>query len=138
LPVVALSSCPLVMLPSCLLAAPAGCCISSSLPLVAPPSRCQIAQAGCCVGSCRAAVLSPCHATCSSSHCPLTAPPSCFLIAPSGCCVASRCATRSLLSSSHCAALSSSCADWLLCCLSLHHPLVLLSRCPLVLSLCTG
>jgi len=43
-----------------------------------------------------------------------------------------------LLSSSYCATISSSCAGWLLCCLSLHCPLVLSSCCPLVLSLCAG
>jgi hypothetical protein len=85
------------------------------------------------------------------SLCP--APPSCPLVTPAGCCVASRHATLSssrrlfvsscrlslsrraswllrhhLLSSSCCTALSSSHrASWLLCCLSLHRPLIFLS-----------
>ncbi len=72
-------------------------------------------------------------ATLSSSHRPITALPSCHLIAPAGCCVASRC--TALSSSSHRAALSSSCSGWLLRCLPSRHPLVLLSCLPLVLSL---
>jgi hypothetical protein len=85
------------------------------------------------------------------SLCP--APPSCPLVTPAGCCVASRHATllssrclfvsscrlslsrraswllrHHLLLSSCCTALSSSHrASWLLCCLSLHRPLIFLS-----------
>jgi len=41
-------------------------------------------------------------------------------------------------SSSYCTTILSSCAGWLLFCLSLRRPLILSSRCPLVLSLCAG
>ncbi len=67
-----------------------------------------------------------------SSCCPLNVLPSHCLITPAGCCIASRC--TALWSSSHCAALSLSCASWMLRCLLLHCPLVLLSCCPIVLS----
>ena len=57
-PIVARPSCPLVTPPSHLLAALAGCCITSHRPFVAPPSRRLIVPDGCCVDSRRAAVLS--------------------------------------------------------------------------------
>ena len=47
----------------------------------------------------------------------------------------SSCHRLVLLLSSHCNILSPSCACWLLCCLSLRHPLVLSWHCPLVLLL---
>ncbi len=124
-------------------------------PLTAPPSCCLISPAGCCVASCctalalsshsaalvvlrRLVVASPlvsppsrCATLLSSPH-PLTAPPSHCLISPAGCCVASRHAALSL--SSYLFALSSSCAGWLLCRLSLRRPLVLLLSSTLNLS----
>ncbi len=82
-------------------------------------------------------------ATTATIACPLVMPlsrplivlslPSCCLIAPAGCCVASR--HTALSSSSHRAALSSSCSGWLLHCLPSRHPLVLSSCLPLVLLL---
>ena len=96
----------------------AGSCISSRHPLVAPPSHPVIILAGCCVASRCATHLCFCCATLSSSLCA-----SWFL--------------HILSSSSHCVALSS-ChhACWLLCRLSLRHPLMFLLRHPLILSLC--
>ncbi len=64
---------------------------------------------------------------------PLTAPPSHRLIASAGFCVTSYHAALS--SSSPCITLLSSCAGWLLCGCLLHRPLILLSRCPLILLL---
>jgi hypothetical protein len=43
-----------------------------------------------------------------------------------------------LSSSSYCSTILSTCADWLLCCLSSHRPLVLLSCCSLILLLSAG
>jgi hypothetical protein len=69
----------------------------------------------------------------SSSRCTLTAPPSCCLISLAGCCVTSCC--TALLLSSHSATHLLSCTGWLLHRLLLRCPLVLLSCCPLNLSL---
>jgi hypothetical protein len=91
------------------------------LPL--PPS-CHRHHRHHCLPSCCAALL--------SSHRPITALPTRRLIAPAGCCVPSH--RTALSSSSHCAALSSSCSGWLLHCLPSHHPLILSSCLPLILS----
>jgi hypothetical protein len=109
-------------------------------PLVLPPSHRpltpplspRLALACCCIPSCHATASSSLCAALSSSHRPLTALPSRHLIAPAGCCVAFH--PTALTSSSHRAALLSSCSSRLLCCLSLHRPLVLLSCRPLDLS----
>ena len=125
LPVVVPPSRPLITHPSCLVAALAGCHITSRRPLVAPPS-CRLITPAVVVASPLVAPPSPL---------PLTAPPSRCLIAPAVCCVASRCAAL-LLSSRH-IALSPSYADWLLCCvffLPSSRPLVLLPSRPLVAS----
>jgi hypothetical protein len=129
---------------------------SSCHPLTAPPSCCLISPAGCCVTSCCTALSSSSHSTALivlrrlvvvlplvappsrraallSSPRPLPVLPSCCFISPAGCCIAS-CGTNLLLSS-HSAALLSSCAGWLLHCLSLHRPLILLSCHPLILLL---
>jgi hypothetical protein len=142
---------------SCCAALLSSCCaalLSSPCPLTAPPSRCLISPAGCCVAS-------PCTALLSSSHSvalvilhrlvvalPLVAPPSCPLLVLS-------LRRRPLVISSHqlvvalppialpshhpltppLSALLLSCNGWLLHCLSLHHPLVLLLCRPLLLLL---
>jgi hypothetical protein len=69
----------------------------------------------------------------SSSWRPLTLLSPRCLISLDGCCVASCLTALSL--SSHSAALSSSCAGWLLCRLLSRRPLVLSLCCPLLLSL---
>ena len=126
-----IASChPLIALPSRRLVAPAGCCIFSRRPLIGPPS-CQLVAPACC----RSCIVSPRplvapRATVSSSRRagwllrrPLVVSlsrcaPSCCLVAP---------AHHLLLSSCCTALLSSHCAGWLLCCLSLRRPLVLSS-----------
>jgi hypothetical protein len=99
---------------------------------LAPPLSRRLAQAGCCVNSRHAALSSSRCATPSSSHHPITALPSHRLIVPAGCCVNSHCSALS--SSSHCAALLSSCIVWLLHCLPSRRPLVLSSCLPLIIS----
>jgi hypothetical protein len=105
---------------------------SSCHPLTTPPSR-HLVPAGCCVASCCAALSSSHHAALLSSHRPLTALTSGQLIALAGCWVAS-CRTALSLSSPS-ATLSLSCSSWLLCCISLRCPLILLLCRPLVISL---
>jgi hypothetical protein len=115
------SCCPLIAPPSCCLVAPAGCCIASRHPLIALPSHRLIAPAGGCIASCH----------------PLLAPPSRQLVAPACCHIVS---PRPLVASP--TALLSSCRfGWLLRCLSVRCPLVVLLSCclvmpPLVVSLC--
>jgi hypothetical protein len=96
-----------------------------------PPSH-HLAPAGCCIASRHAALSSSRHASLSSFRRPNIAPPSRCLISLAVCCAASRRTTLSL--SSRSAALSSSCAGWLLRQLSLRHPLVLTSCHLLILS----
>ena len=122
--------------PSCHLVAPAGCRIASRRPLVAPPSRQLVVQACCRIASpssrCaprRTLVLSLRRLVVAL---PLDASPSRRLVV-SSCrlslsCRASWLSRHHLLSSSRCTALSSShSAGWLLHCLSLRCPLILLS-----------
>jgi len=144
-----IASChPLIVPPSRQLVAPACCCITSPCPLIALPSHCLVTPAGCCIASHHSLIAPP---SCQLSSCQLVvaspllilslrpAPPSGPLVTPAGCCVASRCAT-----------LSSSCrlivpplvvssrqlvvAPSSLVVLSLHRPLVL-SSCWLVVAL---
>jgi hypothetical protein len=96
--------------------------LPSRHPLTPPPSR-RLAPAGCCVASHHAALSSSRRASLSSFRHPITAPPSRCLISPAGCCVASR--RTAFSSSSRSAALSSSCAGWMLRQLSSRRPLVL-------------
>ncbi len=103
------SCCPLIVPPVCHLVAPASCCIASRHPLIAPLSCCHVTPAGCCIASCH-------HLVPTSSHC---------LVAPACCHIASRCplvAPCTTLSSSHR-------AGWLLRCLSMRRPLVILLPC---------
>jgi len=90
---------PLVALPSSRLVMPAGCHIFSCRPLIASPSCHLVVPAGCCI---------------ASRH-PLVAPPSCRQLA-----------VASILLVPCCTALlSSRCAGWLLCCLSMRRPFCL-------------
>ncbi len=136
---------PLVVPPSRPLVVP-----PSHRPLTAPPSCCLVSLAGCCIASCHTALSSPSHSAALIVLCwlvvatPLVALPSrcvtlllcCPLVLSSSshCAVLSlshltSCLLRScrtaLLLSSHSAALSSSCAGWLLCHISSRPPLVL-------------
>jgi hypothetical protein len=131
-PLIVLSlRCPLVVSSCWLVVASPFVAPPSLCPLTAPPSH-RLAPAGCCVASRHTALTSSRHASLSSFLRPITAPPSCCLISPAGCCVASR--RTALSSSSRSAALSSSCAGWLLRQLLSRHPLVLTSCHLLVLS----
>jgi hypothetical protein len=102
------------MLPTCPFIAPASCCIASCRPLVALP----LLSSHCASWLSHCLSLSSWCATLQSSCCT-----SWFL--------------HRLLLSSCCATLSPSHhAGWLLRHLLMHHPLILLLRCPLILSGC--
>ena len=88
---------------------PAGCRIASCRTLIVPPSHSLVMPAGCCIASCH----------------PLIAPPSCQLVVPACCRIAS---PRPLIAP-HAALLSSRRASWLLRCLSMRRPLVVLLSC---------
>jgi hypothetical protein len=156
------SCCPLTALPSHLLIAPAGCCILSCHIALLSSSHCaapSLSYASRLLRRllllCPLVLLLYRHLVLSlSSHCitlllshltswllcrSLTPPLSCRLV-PAGCCIASCCAPSRPLSvppshsldvcSMRCPLIN---AGWLLRCLSLHRPLIILSlRCPFV------